>query len=59
MMYKACPKCHGDVYRQTWPDLTVDISCLQCGRILTQPEVQAMSQRVMASKRTPAMATAA
>ena len=59
MMYKACPKCHGDVYRQTWPDLTVDLSCLQCGRILSPAEVQALPQRAMASKTPLLMATAA
>jgi RNA polymerase subunit RPABC4/transcription elongation factor Spt4 len=50
MLYKACPKCHGDVFRQQWPDLTVDLTCLQCGRILTPRETLELQQQVTALK---------
>ena len=50
MLYKACPKCHGDVFRQQWPDLTVDLACLQCGRILSAQETVEPQRRVAAFK---------
>ena len=35
--FKSCPKCHGDIYRDSDAYGTY-ISCLQCGHYLTQVE---------------------
>lgn len=37
MWLRACSKCGGDLFRD-WDEQGPIISCLQCGRILTQSE---------------------
>ena len=34
---KSCPKCGGDLYAES-RDASVDVSCLQCGNVVTGQE---------------------
>jgi hypothetical protein len=47
MLFKACPKCGGDVYPE--PDLIgqrpPDFVCLQCGHYLLPAELRSMRLR--------------
>lgn len=48
--FKSCPKCQGDLYRDT-DQFGVFISCVQCGRSLTQlEETQEYPSRISLSQ---------
>lgn len=42
MFPKACPRCHGDVYTQTYVRSQVEMACLQCGRTLSPDQAVAL-----------------
>ncbi len=42
---KGCPRCHGDLHRIHDVGATY-VSCLQCGRILTEEQENALPQEL-------------
>ena len=45
MFAKACPKCRGDIMRESLSGGAVEFTCLQCGRMLRSDELAALRQR--------------
>ena len=39
VLNKACPKCHGDLYKQSYLGNEVEFTCLQCGLTLDTQQV--------------------
>ncbi len=42
---KGCPRCHGDLF-ETRESVDHYVSCLQCGRILSEAEERALPRRI-------------
>jgi hypothetical protein len=51
---KACPRCHGDIYRNREAELT----CLQCGYELAHPERAALLARLATRRPQPQLQAA-
>lgn len=59
MLFKSCPKCHGDLLvEQDLDGGTPDLACIQCGYIARPHERVALVHRLFGRQPVPAPAYA-
>lgn len=54
MWPKSCPKCRGDLFRESQVGNVLEVVCLQCGRMLSGAEaVRLLRPSLVPERRSP------